>query len=189
MALEMAKWLVAWGRRYDAEWDGMYDMLQCLWNLSRSQYIDNRNHGVVPIVQAAVTLARDVDDEDPIQGMRLRKYIGDFYSPPGTAPRPLMEVFGAWTAQQLETWLEGASRCVPIARRWRRGAQLTNSWGVEFMFSSLSAYLEDVHLIGRASLTRRARMNTAISDAMQALATQNSEDLANARRSLNFESP
>ena len=79
MALEMAKWLVAWGRRYDAEWDGMYDMLQCLWNLSRSQYIDNRNHGVVPIVQAAVTLARDVADEDPIHGVRLTKYIGEFY--------------------------------------------------------------------------------------------------------------
>ena len=37
--LEMAKWLVAWGRRYDAEWDGVYDILQCLWNLSRSQYM------------------------------------------------------------------------------------------------------------------------------------------------------
>ena len=100
-----------------------------------------------------------------------------------------MEVFGLWTTQQLETWLDGASRCVPVARRWRRGAQLTNAWGVEFMFSSLSAYLEDVHLIGRASLTRRTRMNTAISDAMLALATQNSEDLETARRSLTFESP
>ena len=189
MALEMVKWLVAWGRRYDAEWDGMHDILQCLWNLSRSHYTDNRSHGVVPIVLAAVTLARDVEDEAPIPGMRLVKLIGEFYSPPGTVPKPLLEVFGSWTTHQLETWLDGASRCVPVARRWRRGAQLTNSWGIDFMFSSLSAYLEDAHLIGHASLTRRTRMNNAISDAMTALATQNADDIETARRSLTFESP
>lgn len=51
MALEMAKWLVGWGRQYPAEWDSMYDILTGLWNISRAQYIDNRNHGVVPIAK------------------------------------------------------------------------------------------------------------------------------------------
>ena len=101
----------------------------------------------------------------------------------GTLPLPLMEILNAWTTQRLETWVETTSRCL------RRGAQLTNSWGIEFMFAGLCAYIEDVHIISRASLVRRTRMNSAIGNAMMSLATQDENDLATARRSLDFESP
>ena len=134
MALEMARWLIGWGRSYPGEWDGMYDILQCLWTLSRHQYVDNRTHGILPITMAALTLARDTADEDHPSTIRLNKHVCSFYSPPGTVPRPLTEILGSWTHDRLESWMTTASQSVPVARRLRRGAQLTNSWGIEFMF-------------------------------------------------------
>lgn len=189
MALEMARWLVGWGRSYPGEWDGMYDVLQCLWNVSRHQYIDNRTHGILPITMAAVTLARDTADEAHPSTIRLAQHVCHFYSPPGTVPRPLTEILATWTHSRLEQWLTVTSQSIPVARRFRRGAQLTNAWGIEFMFATLVAYLEDVHLIGRASLVRRNRQVEAISTTMMALATQDSGDLESARRCLEFESP
>ena len=189
MALEMARWLIGWGRSYPAEWDGMSDVFQCLWNISRYQYTDNRTNGILPITMAALTLARDTADETHPSATRLNKHVCHFYSPPGTVPKPMKELLGEWPHSRLEQWLTVTSQSVPVARRFRRGAQLTNAWGVEFMFATLVAYLEDVHLLGRASLARRNRQVEAISTSMMALASQDPGDLESARRCLEFESP
>eukprot|EP00913_Durusdinium_trenchii_P034582 g32352.t1 len=85
-------------------------------------------------------------------------------------------------ARYLCAMFNDGTTCRFAAAAFSQLCGLTNAWGVEVMFATLVAYLEDVHLIGHAALIRRNRQVEAISAAMMALASQDPGDLGRTNR-------